>query len=205
MKLSLHFIKRKIIAFLLEVSQIRFIIQKNKVECNNCHFKANKFKSDQWHEHSVCPYCKSEVRHRLLIAALSFVEKVNYKNLITGKKNITLCPWTFTVQTHQEKSGSYKTSDFEAQPSKEIQPDYLLDISDMHSIGNNSFDCVIACDVLEHVPEHLKAMQEVYRILNPGEVVFSLFHKRIISKLPSRTIQSQTAKKEKKYLVNSII
>jgi len=40
----------------------------------------------------------------------------------------------------------------------------------MDALGENSFDTVIACDVLEHVPDDLKAMRELQRILSPDGV-----------------------------------
>ena len=40
----------------------------------------------------------------------------------------------------------------------------------MDALGENSFDTVIACDVLEHVPEDLEAMRELQRILSPDGV-----------------------------------
>jgi SAM-dependent methyltransferase len=35
-------------------------------------------------------------------------------------------------------------------------------------VHDESFDIVIACDVLEHVPSDLAAMRELHRILRPG-------------------------------------
>ncbi len=43
-------------------------------------------------------------------------------------------------------------------------------MSRMDALGENSFDTVIACDVLEHVPDDLKAMRELQRILSPDGV-----------------------------------
>jgi ubiquinone/menaquinone biosynthesis C-methylase UbiE len=45
----------------------------------------------------------------------------------------------------------------------------------MPEIRNESFDVVIAFDVLEHVPDYRKALEEVYRILSPkGFGVFTV-------------------------------
>jgi SAM-dependent methyltransferase len=45
--------------------------------------------------------------------------------------------------------------------------DLRLDISSMPSIESNTFDLVLASDVLEHVPQDIQAMREVYRVLRP--------------------------------------
>ncbi len=56
----------------------------------------------------------------------------------------------------------YVTADF-------LDPacDLRLNMSRMDTLGENSFDTVIACDVLEHVPDDLEAMRELQRILSP--------------------------------------
>jgi SAM-dependent methyltransferase len=46
--------------------------------------------------------------------------------------------------------------------------DLKLDIADMRSIEDGSFDLVVACDVLEHVPRDREAMGEVRRVLARG-------------------------------------
>ena len=38
----------------------------------------------------------------------------------------------------------------------------------MKLLKNDFFDCVIACDVLEHVPKHISGIREVNRILKKG-------------------------------------
>jgi predicted SAM-dependent methyltransferase len=41
----------------------------------------------------------------------------------------------------------------------------------MDSIGPESYDLVIACDVLEHVADDKLALREIFRILKPGGCV----------------------------------
>jgi ubiquinone/menaquinone biosynthesis C-methylase UbiE len=38
----------------------------------------------------------------------------------------------------------------------------------MHQVESGSFDTVIACDVLEHVPDDDQALRELFRVLAPG-------------------------------------
>jgi SAM-dependent methyltransferase len=46
--------------------------------------------------------------------------------------------------------------------------DITLDISDMKTIQDNSYDFFICSHVLEHVPDDRKALSELFRVLKPG-------------------------------------
>jgi len=47
----------------------------------------------------------------------------------------------------------------------------VIDITSIGA-GDDSFDVVICNHVLEHVPDHLKAMRECYRVLSPDGIAF---------------------------------
>ncbi|SEI15147.1 Methyltransferase domain-containing protein [Methylobacterium sp. 275MFSha3.1] len=49
--------------------------------------------------------------------------------------------------------------------------DYVCDITDI-PVDGNIFDCVISTEVLEHVPEPIKAVQEMVRVLKPKGDLF---------------------------------
>jgi SAM-dependent methyltransferase len=46
--------------------------------------------------------------------------------------------------------------------------DDVVDITDMKIYEDNSVDIFVCSHVLEHIPDDIKAMQELYRILKPG-------------------------------------
>jgi len=47
-------------------------------------------------------------------------------------------------------------------------PDIVADIHNIHMIRNNSFDTILATEVLEHCHNPKKAVSEIYRILKKG-------------------------------------
>ncbi|MGE4433402.1 MAG: methyltransferase domain-containing protein [Bacteroidales bacterium] len=141
-----------------------------KLECNVCKNQFNQFDSDLWHAHCNCPVCGSSVRLRLLVAALEHTEKFAYANIIQNKRILHFAPERPLGELLKKRAASYQTADFLAEGYSYKHIDHNIDISNMHSINDASYDCVIACDVLEHVPDDLKGIREVHRILNMGGV-----------------------------------
>lgn len=134
------------------------------VECNICGWQGDKFASTAWHLFSDCPGCRSGIRHRLLFAALSLLPGVGLSRIVVNKKVLHFAPDRYLSVLIKAKASVYKTADFSDAPGI----DYNIDISHMKEVAGSSFDCVIACDVLEHVPDDAGAMDEIYRVLSPG-------------------------------------
>jgi 2-polyprenyl-3-methyl-5-hydroxy-6-metoxy-1,4-benzoquinol methylase len=64
----------------------------------------------------------------------------------------------------------------EAMPDA-LSKEYLVSIADINKLpfSDASFDCIICSEVLEHIPDHKKAIQELDRILKPqGTLVVSV-------------------------------
>jgi len=150
------------------VHQLYFTLAGNAVSCNICKFKANKLNSDSWHLYTICPRCQSGVRQRLLWEALCSLEEVNLRNLITDKKVLHFAPEHILRDLIRKTASLYKTADFFAGDYTYPNIDYNLDISAMPKITDSSYDCLIACDVLEHVQDHHSAFMEINRVLKPG-------------------------------------
>lgn len=144
------------------------VFRGNKVECNICHYKANKFESDFWHLYCNCLNCSSNVRQRLIVASLNYLEEFSFDKIISGKKILHFAPEKNLRKLFNTKAKVYKSADFFAEGYSYKNIDYNMDISNMQVLKDNSFDCVIACDVLEHVPNHIGGIKEVYRILDKG-------------------------------------
>ncbi|MBD2752292.1 class I SAM-dependent methyltransferase [Spirosoma validum] len=165
---TLKSIKRAVKGTYIQASQVYYNVAGNAVECNICHYKADHLVSDAWHRHSYCPNCGSTVRHRLLMATFSLLESFRFEKLIQNKSVLHFAPEKHLEKIMRNQAGTYKTADFLADGYSYNHIDYNIDISAMNAIADASFDCVIACDVLEHVPNHLRAIDEIYRVLKPG-------------------------------------
>ncbi|MCK5385530.1 MAG: methyltransferase domain-containing protein [Alphaproteobacteria bacterium] len=83
-------------------------------------------------------------------------------------------PVTDFIRT--KKGIQLKTLDINADKN----PDFLCDLTDMNVIEDNSFDCVVVLEVLEHVKDPQKALSEIWRVLKSGgKIILStpfIFH-----------------------------
>ena len=131
-----------------------------RVQCNICGWKGRCLFSDSWHPYTICPRCRSQVRHRLLFAAITTLPNLGVKDLIQGKRILHFAPEPIISQLLVDKASTYVSAD--------LCRDYVdirLDMCNMSSVADSSFDLVIACDVLEHVPDDSSALREIHRVL----------------------------------------
>lgn len=141
-------------------------LQGSGTECNVCGWKGRAFTDDQWHPGTICPSCGSQVRHRMLAATLdglADVSGLDEPSLLTGRKILHFAPERQLRDRISKAAAKYVTADHDRGDC-----DLRLDMSAMPSVPDQSFDVVIACDVLEHVPDDLAAMREIHRVLRPG-------------------------------------
>lgn len=54
---------------------------------------------------------------------------------------------------------------------KSRKPDIVVDIHNMYQFSDNTFDCVLCTEVLEHCLDPQKAADELFRVLKPGGIL----------------------------------
>lgn len=91
------------------------------------------------------------------------LSRVSQGDLLAGKRVLHFAPERQLRERVREASAKYVTADFARGDC-----DLRLDMSSMPSVEDASFDTVIACDVLEHVPDDRAAMRELHRVLCTG-------------------------------------
>ena len=110
-------------------------------------------------ENALSPGTNSLERHRLLWLFLK--EETDF--LSAPKKVLHIAPeQCFYGRFRKMKNLDYTTADLDS-PLADIK----LDVQNMQ-LEDNTFDVVFCNHVLEHVPDDLKAMKEIYRVLKPG-------------------------------------
>jgi SAM-dependent methyltransferase len=134
--------------------------------CNICEWEGRAFADDIWHPETVCPNCRSQVRHRMLAAIFdgqSNLPGLDQNSLLAGKNILHFALERQLRERIQKIAGRYTTADYDRGDC-----DLKLNMSAMPELDDSQFDIIIACDVLEHVPDDLAAMRELHRILKPG-------------------------------------
>jgi 2-polyprenyl-3-methyl-5-hydroxy-6-metoxy-1,4-benzoquinol methylase len=157
--------KRKIA---LDLKQVYFTFFKSKIECNICGWLDFKFDSDQWHPFTICPKCRSQVRQRLFWAAISNLEKLSLDRLVRNKNVLHFAPDGCIAKKIASVTKSYTTADLLMEGYQYAKIDLNIDMSRMEEIKDAQYDCVIAFDVLEHIPAHQQAIRETNRVLKRG-------------------------------------
>jgi len=149
----------------VRLSVQRWRLRGDAVECPICGFEACHFADGHWHVRSVCPKCRTETRHRLLLASLTRLPQWHFDRIVTGKRVLHFAPEPAIRRMFRERAGTYQSADL-MHPDADLR----LDIGEMPSVADGAFDCCVACDVLEHVPNDRDALRELHRITAPGGV-----------------------------------
>lgn len=137
-------------------NQIRTQFYKgNKVICYLCGWEGQQFFD------AKCPKCNALPRTRLIPYALQYFKLPN-----EDVKLLHIAPnnneYTF-IKRHIKGVSNYDRLNIRAVAHINIVQDLTCT-----NLKSEQYDQAIAWHVLEHIPEDLKAIKEVYRLLKPG-------------------------------------
>lgn len=112
----------------------------------------------------TCPVCYANMRTRLVWFYLSSECKFNERT-----KLLHLAPemgiyWNLSAS----KTVDYIVGDINPNRYPWALGICRVDITDMHSYPDASFDVILANHILEHVPDDKRALSEILRVLRPG-------------------------------------
>jgi predicted SAM-dependent methyltransferase len=104
----------------------------------------------------ICPKCKSSQRHRFARLALQSRLRPESETILHFAPEPCIEPWLRSM------SGEYLSVDL-------VSPKAMahMDITDLQ-IPDDTYTFVWCSHVLEHIPDDVKAMSEIYRVLQPG-------------------------------------
>jgi len=110
---------------------------------------------------AMCPFCRSSERHRLLYFYLR--DRMSFFQM-KGVKLLDVAPDGFLWdKVFSQAEIEYISID--VTPAR--QPTMIMSVTDL-TFSESTFDAIICYHVLEHIPDDIQAMQELYRVLQPG-------------------------------------
>lgn len=143
------------------IKQVRSqLLRGDRYYCPLCdrHFRSFLVGGTDRRPHVRCPNCDSLERHRLLWLAL---QPVMAASDTKGQKLLHVAPEA-CIASPLKAQYDYLSVDMD--PAKAMQQ---MDICQIPLPGE-SFDAIICNHVLEHIPDDMKALHELYRVLKPN-------------------------------------
>jgi len=160
LKKFLRKIKKNIRVYLFRLQNLK----KEKFTCPVCKYTGpfmDVKTSAGLRKHAICAACGALERHRLQFLVFQIVlDKLN-----TSKMSMLhFAPEEFYREYFKKKFKKYKTADL-----YEKNVDYKVDIRNI-PFPDSSFNLVFGSHILEHIPDDIKAIKEIRRILKPGGI-----------------------------------
>jgi SAM-dependent methyltransferase len=133
--------------------------------CNLCGWRGSSFLS-YLHKRVLCPRCGSQVRHRLIGAALVYAPERTQGLRLDGARVLHATPEYCLERLLRPRAARYVTTSF---PGDTARTSLRGDLTRL-PFAARTFDVVVASDVLEHIPDDRSALAEVWRVLDTGGV-----------------------------------
>lgn len=134
----------------------------NNVECNICNKKFRKFLDNQRGE-KLCPNCGSLPRDRRLFYELE-------KNVLI-KSEIKILDFSPSRSIYRKLKQKNNIQYFPTDFSGEFIAEHQYDITSI-PVEDNFFNYIVCFHILEHIEEDMKAMTELYRVVDSNGIVF---------------------------------
>lgn len=114
-----------------------------------------------YRKHANCPNCFAKERHRLQYLVVQHVLE-DFKT--SEMTMLHFAPEKFFRSFFSERFGKYETADLNRR-----DVDHKVDIQNL-PFADSSYSFIFASHVLEHIPDDIKAIKEIRRILKPNGV-----------------------------------
>ena len=131
--------------------------------CNICGYRFSRFNfcNNRKPREVECPVCKSRERHRHL-----YIHICALFPFLKGKKVLHFAPEQILKKIFLESDAEYYDADIDPEKAS-----HQIDITNI-KFDDNTFEYIFCFHVLEHIPDDVKAMRELYRVLKPGGTAY---------------------------------
>src|SRR5262245_12155518 len=139
-------------------------LQKEKFECPICGYIGpfmDYAPTDGLRKHAQCPNCTALERHRIQFVVVN--EVLRDRNT-AHLKILHFAPEPFFRTFFSRRFGHYESADLKLKGV-----DHFVDLQQL-PFADETYDFIFASHVLEHIPDDLKAISEIRRILKPNGI-----------------------------------
>lgn len=109
----------------------------------------------------MCPVCNSLERHRHIYIHISAMYP-----FLKGKHILHFAPEPSLKSIFLNSQAKYYDADINPKRAT-----YQVDMTEI-PFDENKFDYIFCIHILEHIPDDIKAMKELYRVLKPGGTAY---------------------------------
>ena len=146
-----------------------------------------------YYTNDVCPVCDSSYRTRSVVALLENI-KLRYQNI----RILHIAPEKGLYNYFKSRKPlSYVCGDINPEKYSHFTNTLFIDLTNI-PFPSDSFDLIICNHVLEHIPNDMKAMREIFRVLSKGGI--AVLQVPISNNIDS-TLEDPTADTPEKRLV----
>ena len=139
-------------------------LNKEQFTCPVCNYTGafkDFHRSTGSRKHAQCPRCRALERHRIQYLVVNqLLENIETANLAM----LHFAPEVFFRGYFANKFGRYETADLYMS-----EVDHQVDLQNL-PFADQSYDFIFASHVLEHIPDDIKAISEISRILKPNGI-----------------------------------
>ena len=128
--------------------------------CNICGWRGRRFLT-YLHRFVLCPQCGSQIRHRLIAAALRW-HAIRGRTRLDEARVLHVSPEYCLGLILRPRARRYVRADWLT-----ADCDVRQDVTRM-PFRDGAFDTLVMCDTLEHIADDRRAMDECRRVLVPG-------------------------------------
>jgi len=137
----------------------KIILKGNKVNCKMCGWNGIKFPKIK------CPNCKSLPRTRLISFSIDY-----FGIALNDKKVLHIAP---NISEYKYIKNNFSLKKYDRLDIRKYEHINIVKDLKNTNLKDHSYDFILLWHVLEHIPDDIKAIKEMHRLLTPNGLILT--------------------------------